>query len=79
MAGLRNAEASVVQITARARVDLDTSETEISADFIPVSGEIVQVGSRLFAAPIGRQLKGTIVLTVRNPNDFPMESARRCV
>jgi|CZCA01.1.fsa_nt_gi hypothetical protein len=76
MAGLRNAEASVVQITARARVDLDTSETEISADFIPVSGEIVQVGSRLFAAPIGRQLKGTIVLTVRNPNDFPMESAR---
>ncbi len=76
MAGLRNAEASVVKVAARARVDLDTSEAEISADFIPVSGEIVQVGSRLFAAPIGRQLKGTIVLTVRNPNDFPMESAR---
>ena len=76
MTGLRNAEASVVQVTARARVALDTSEAEISADFIPVSGEIVQVGSRLFAAPIGRQLKGTIVLTVRNPNDFPMESAR---
>jgi hypothetical protein len=76
IAGLRNAEASVVQVTARARVDLDTSEAEISADFVPVSGEIIQVGSRLFAAPTGRQLKGTIVLTVRNPNDFPMESAR---
>jgi hypothetical protein len=76
MAGLRNAEASVVQITARARVDLDTSEAEISADFIPVSGEIVQVGSRLFAAPIGRQLKGTIVLTARNSNDFPIEGVK---
>ena len=75
MTGLRNAESSVVQITARATIALDTGEAGISADFIPVSGEIVEVGGRLFAAPIGRQLKGTIVLTVRNPNDFPMESA----
>lgn len=76
MTGSANAESSVVPVTVRARVDLDTSEAEICVDFVPVSGEIIQVGSRLFAAPVGRQLKGTIVLTVRNPNDFPMESAR---
>jgi hypothetical protein len=76
MTGWSNAASSVAQVIARAKVDFDTSEAEISADFIPVSGEIIQGGLNLFAAPTGRQLKGTIVLTARNPNDFPMEGVR---
>ncbi len=76
MTGWTNAAFSVAQVIARASVELDTSNAEISADFIPMSDEIVQVGSRMFSAPTGRQLKGKIVLTARNPNEFPMEGVR---
>ena len=76
MTGWLNAASSVTQVIARASVELDTSEAEIGVDFIPVSGEIFQGDPGLFVAPTGRQLKGTIVLTARNPNDFPMEGVR---
>ncbi len=74
--GWASTASSILQVTARAQVDFDTSEAEISADFIPMSEEIIQVGSRMFSVPIGRQLKGKIVLTTRNPNGFPMQDIR---
>ena len=71
-----NAETSVVQVTARATVLFDTSQAEITVEFIPEYDYIVPVGKRMFTTPVSRQVKGRLVITVRNPHSFPMENVR---
>lgn len=53
-----NAETSVVQVTARATVLFDTSQAEITVEFIPEYDYIVPVGKRMFTTPVSRQVKG---------------------
>jgi len=76
VSGSENAGSSAVQITARAELAFDVSKAELTADFVPVSKNIIESDSRLFVAPLGRRLEWKIVLTVRNPNDIPMHGAK---
>ena len=76
VSGSGNAGSSAVQITARAEVAFDVTKAELTADFVPVSREIIESDPRLFVAPLGRRLEWKIILTVRNPNDIPMHGAK---
>ncbi len=76
VSGTGNAGSSAVQITARAEVAFDANKAELTADFVPVSREIIESDPRLFIAPLGRRLEWKVILTVRNPNDIPMHGAK---
>jgi hypothetical protein len=76
VSGWGNAGSSAVQITARAEVAFDANKAELTADFVPVSREIIESDPRLFIAPLGRRLEWKVILTVRNPNDIPMHGAK---
>lgn len=55
VSGSGNAGSSAVQITARAEVAFDVTKAELTADFVPVSREIIESDPRLFVAPLGRR------------------------
>ena len=64
------------QIVGRAVFEPDLSRAEISAEFVPVSREIIASDSRLFIVPVGRRLEWKVIVTVRNPNDVAMTNVK---
>ena len=68
--------AGFAQIVGRAVFEPDLSRAEISAEFVPVSREIIASDSRLFIVPLGRRLEWKVSVTVRNPNDVAMTNVK---
>lgn len=65
-------EGSTAVVRGRATIVPDTGSAQISVDFLPDAGAMLQSGPDLFVVPLHRPLKWKATVIVRNPGDVAM-------